>query len=240
MPDWIEEFLRKYRDTIGLPFTCCARFDLLNEMIVNNLKNAGCVAMHLAIESGNDEVRYNLLSRKMSRERIVEGANLLKKYKIFMLVQNILGLPGTTIENDMETFFLNRDCSVDYAHSSVFQPYPGTRLAKLALERGFFDGNFSLLNKGDYLKGISHLNIRNKSEIRRLNKIFALAVYLKLNRQLVGILIRLPLLKFYKIVHILFKGYSGKRLYNVPFKILIMQFLLKVKLSFQKMNSLDY
>ena len=140
----------------------------------------------------------------MATEKIIEGANLLKRYKIFMLVQNMLGLPGTTLENDMETFLLNRNCNVDYAHSSVFQPYPGTRLAKLAVEKGYFDGNFSNLNEVDYSRGISHLNIRDKSKIRRLNKIFAIAVYLKLNRQSVGILIKLPLLKIYEISHVIF------------------------------------
>ena len=211
MPDWVEEFSKKYRNAIRLPFTCCARFDLLDEAIVSNLKKAGCVAMHLAIESGNDEVRYNILNRKMSRSKIAEGARLLKKYKIFMVVQNMLGLPDTTLENDIETFLLNKDCGVDYAHSSVFQPYPGTRLAKLASEKGLFSGEISVLNKSDYLKGISHLNIRNKSEIRRLNKIFAIAVYLKLNKQSVGILIKLPLLRIYEIIHIFFKAYSGKK-----------------------------
>ncbi|MDD5680763.1 MAG: radical SAM protein [Candidatus Omnitrophica bacterium] len=217
MPGWIEEFSRKYKRSIGLPFTCCARIDLLEEGMVRNLKEAGCAVMHLAIESGNSEVRYNVLNRKMSTGKIVEGANLLKKYKIFMLVQNMLGLPGTTLENDMETFLLNRDCNVDYAHSSVFQPYPGTRLAKAAVEKGYFDGDYSKLDKGDYPKGISHLNIRHKSKIRRLNKIFALAVCLKLSKRSVGILISLPLLKLYEVIYILFKGYSGKKLYNVTY-----------------------
>ncbi|KKQ78311.1 MAG: hypothetical protein UT02_C0071G0006, partial [Parcubacteria group bacterium GW2011_GWC2_38_7] len=200
-----------------------------NEAVVSNLKKAGCIAMHLAIESGNDEVRYNVLNRKMPRYKITEGAKLLKKYKIFMLVQNMLGLPGTTLENDIETFLLNRNCNVDYAHSSVFQPYPGTRLAKSALEKGFFDGDFSKLDKEDYLNGVSRLNIKNKSKIRRLNKIFAIAVYLKLNKQPIGILIRLPLLKIYEIIHILFKVYSGKKLYHISLYTLIMQFLHRVK-----------
>ena len=234
MPDWIEEFSQKYRDTIGLPFTCCTRFDLLDEAVVHNLKKAGCIAMNLAIEAGNDDVRYNILNRKMTREKILAGADLLKKYKIYMLVQNMLGLPGTTLENDMETYLLNRNCNVDYAHSSVFQPYPGTRLTELTLEKGFFNGDFHKLNKEDYLKGVSRLNIKNKSEIRRFNKIFAIAVYLKLSRQLVDILIRLPLLKIYEVVHILFKFYSGRKLYNVSLRVVIMYFLGKVGLLSKK------
>lgn len=240
MPEWIEEFSQKYRDTIGLPFTCCARFDILEEKMIKNLKRAGCIAMHLAIESGNDVIRYNVLNRRMSNEKILEGANLLRKHKIFMAVQNMLGLPGTALENDMETFLLNRNCNVDYAHSSVFQPYPGTRLAKLSIEKGYFDGDFSKLNKGDYLKGISHLNIRNKIKIRRLNKIFAVAVYLKLNKQLVGILIGLPLLKIYEIIHLIFKLYSGKKLYKVSLQVLIMHFFSKVKVLSRKVNPLSY
>mgnify|MGYP001582016070 CR=1 FL=1 len=234
MPDWIEEFSGKYRERIGLPFTCCARFDLLDEKIVNNLKKAGCISMFLAIEAGNDGIRYNILNRKMPTEKILEGANLVKKYKIYMVVQNILGLPGTTLENDMETFLLNRNCNVDYAHSSVFQPYPGTRLTELAQEKGFFNGDFSKLDEKDYLKGISRLNIKNKSEIRRFNKIFAIAVYLKLNKHLVATLIKLPLLKIYEMLHFFFKSYSGVKTYNINLQAVTIQFLSRLKLLSKK------
>ena len=114
------------------------------------------------------------------------------------------------------------------------------RLAKLASEKGLFSGEISVLNKSDYLKGISHLNIRNKSEIRRLNKIFAIAVYLKLNKQSVGILIKLPLLRIYEIIHIFFKAYSGKKIYRVSLPILIMQFLRHVKFLFKRSNQSGY
>ncbi len=49
-------------------------------------------------------------------------------------------------------------------------------------------------------------------------------------------LIRLPLLKIYEIVHVLFKVYSVKKLYNLSLQILIMQFLSKVKLLSKKLN----
>jgi radical SAM superfamily enzyme YgiQ (UPF0313 family) len=48
-PDWLEEFCPRYREEIGLPFSCLVRANHINPKIVRLLKDAGCHRMTLGM-----------------------------------------------------------------------------------------------------------------------------------------------------------------------------------------------
>jgi len=173
-PEWLKEFSRKYKKRIDLPFHCHTRANLVTEEIVQNLKFAGCYSVHIAAESGNQEIREDILKRKMSNKQIIYATQLLKKQDIKIMLQNILGLPFTTLKNDFETLELNIECQPDYSWASIFQPYPKTELGERCVKEGIYTGDFSDL--GDNFFDNSYLNIDNKNEIANLQKLFAIAV----------------------------------------------------------------
>ena len=219
IPEWIEEFSEKYSKIVKIPFVCTSHLNAMNDNIAKALKKAGCVTVELGIESGNTRVRNEILKRHMKDKTIIEGIKILKSHGIQILSENILGNPGTTLEEDLETFSMNKKCGVDYANSGMLQPMFGTDIYKTAIEE-------NVLNKDAYkageqeeltfLTGGTLLNITNREERVRLNKIIAVSSYLKLPMFLVKILIRLPLQGVYSLAHIVFKGYAGTRLY--PFR----------------------
>ena len=173
-PDWIKEFSKKYKKKIRLPFHCHTRANLVTEEIVKNLKFAGCYSVHIAAEAGNKEIRENVLNRKMSNKQIISSTKLLGKYGIKTMLQNILGLPFTTLKNDFETLELNLKCQPDYAWASIFQPYPKTELGERCVKQKVYTGDFSDIGDNFFDKSI--LNIENKNEISNLQKLFAIAV----------------------------------------------------------------
>jgi len=172
--EWIKEFSEKYRERINLPFHCHTRANLVTDEIVKDLKNAGCYGVHIAAESGNEKIRRKVLNRNMTNEQIFNAMKLFKKYGIKTMLQNILGLPFSSLKNDFETLELNIKCQPDYAWASIFQPYPKTELGERCIKEGIYTGDFSDLNNNffDY----SPLNIENKNEIANLQKLFAVAV----------------------------------------------------------------
>ena len=172
-PKWIKEFSTKYKKRIDLPFYCHVRPNLVKEEIVDDLKNAGCYGVNIGVESGNDNVKKDVLSRKISNEQIYDAITLLKSNGIKVMAHNILGLPFTTLQNDFETLELNIRCQPNYAWASIFQPYPKTRLGEKCVEEGIYTGNFSDTNT---FFDTSSLNIENKNEIANLQKLFAIAV----------------------------------------------------------------
>jgi radical SAM superfamily enzyme YgiQ (UPF0313 family) len=172
--DWLKEFSEEYKKRINFPFHCHTRVNLVTDKIVKNLKDAGCYSVHIAAESGNENVRKKVLNRDMSNEQIYNAVNLLKKSGIKVMLQNILGLPFSSLKNDFETLELNIKCQPDYAWASIFQPYPKTELGERCLKEKIYTGDFSDLGSNFFDK--SMLNIANKNEIANLQKLFAIAV----------------------------------------------------------------
>lgn len=172
--NWIEEFAEKYKQRISLPFHCHTRANLVTEEIAKTLEYAGCYSAHIAAESGNEKIRREILNRNMSNEQIYNAVSLLKKYNIKIMLQNILGLPFTSLKNDFETLELNIKCQPDYAWASIFQPYPRTELGDRCVREGVYTGDFFDIDSNFFDKSI--LNIKNKNEIANLQKLFAITV----------------------------------------------------------------
>ena len=177
--DWLRDFARLYPARVGLPFYCHLRLDLLNEVNVSLLAQAGCHSVNVGIETGNPELRRRLLGRSMSNQTIMDACALLRRHRIRILANNMLGLPGASFEHDLETLRLNQSCKPDYALAMLWQPYPGTALARYAADNGFYHPaqqtpDFTYYNR-------SPLRFRSAAEKRRienLQKLFAVAVAL--------------------------------------------------------------
>jgi anaerobic magnesium-protoporphyrin IX monomethyl ester cyclase len=143
-PKWFEEFIVRYRDEIGLPFTCNLRFDILTEEHVKLLKEAGCYMIDVGVESGDEEIRKKYLERNMTDEQMINSCKWFRKYGILTLTYNIVGLPYETLERALKTVKLNAKLEADRKIPNIFYPYPETKLAKIAIDGGFFDGDYSV------------------------------------------------------------------------------------------------
>ena len=75
---WVEEFSKKYKQRINLPFHAHSRANLVTKDIVKDLKSAGCYSVHIAAEAGNEEIRKKILNRNMSDKQIYSAVNLFK------------------------------------------------------------------------------------------------------------------------------------------------------------------
>ena len=142
--DWLEEFADKWPKEVGLPFFCNVRADLLVRWPhkVDLLSRAGVGTVSMGIEAANDEMRNNILKRHMSRDQIIQAGHLLRDADIHVTATNILGLPGSRLEDDLDTMRLNAEARISFAHAFLFQPYPGTELGAYAQEHEFMVGSF--------------------------------------------------------------------------------------------------
>jgi len=201
---WLEEFRDRYRREVGLPFYCIMRLDVVRDEKIGILADAGCVSMAVAIESGNDAIRRDLLGRSMSKARMLEGLTIIKRHGIRLFVQNMLGLPGESLEQMYETLDFNIRCRPDYAWASMFVPYPNTSLGEQALESGLYNTDPNRFS-GFFVASLQKGRLGKKA--KRLQKLFALSVEFPLIRRLLGTLLQLPLTRLYEISRKFWKGY---------------------------------
>jgi radical SAM superfamily enzyme YgiQ (UPF0313 family) len=174
---WLEAFARVYPRRIGLPFFCKLRPERATERTVQLLTQAGCTAVGIGIESGNERVRKEVLQRPGSDADILAGCGRLKAAGIRILSFNMLGIPGESLDDALKTVALNVACGVNYAAVTILQPYPGTELARWAIEHGYFDGNFERLSYSYFAESpLKFPSARDRDRITNLQRLFSFAV----------------------------------------------------------------
>lgn len=126
------EYIQKLHDkliNLDMKFGCSVRPETTTVQKVSLLKDMGCVAMSVGIESGNEDIRKNVLGRRMSNEQIKNAITIITDAGIRVSTFNMIGLPNETRDNVFETISLNRELKVAACNCYVIYPYPGTPIA---------------------------------------------------------------------------------------------------------------
>ncbi len=138
--EWVEEFCDKYPKRVGVPFYFLIHPNLASEILISSLKKAGCHSIMLGIESGNEHVRRKVLDRYVADATIKKAFDLYRKYDIKVFSNTILGLPETTLKEDLESLEFTLDCGPFYSGFTVFTPFPGTALGEYSKQKGYVKG----------------------------------------------------------------------------------------------------
>ncbi len=232
---WLEEFAQKFPKEVGLPFFCNTRANLVTREQVEMLKAAGCFSVSMGVEAGNDRVRNELLKRGMSREHIVNAARLFHEVGLHFTTTNIIGLPTTTIEDDLETLDLNIECRPDYAHVFIFQPYPRTQLGEFAREHDLMVGTFDDIGELAWDTSVLNFPPDHLRQLQNLQRFFALVVNWPWLRPYVRRIIKWRPNKLFWLINKLWKGYVIKKRVH-PVRLSLQEYIAIIW-HFMKINS---
>ena len=108
------------------------------------LEKAKCYGAAVGLESGNQEIREVVIRKQSKNEHIVEGARLLREKRIKVLTTNMVGLPGETLDNALETVQLNMVLKSNYVRANTFLLFPGLPLVEYAKQKGYLDKDFDI------------------------------------------------------------------------------------------------
>jgi radical SAM superfamily enzyme YgiQ (UPF0313 family) len=147
---WLEEFLAGYRQRIALPFMCSVRANLADQALVDLLARSGCKMVSFGLESGDEELRNQVLNKRVSQEQIERTARLLTARGILFSTFNMFNLPGESLEKAKATLSLNQRLGpLNHPWSGLLQPYRGTGVYDLALNMGLIAQSESGANRFD-------------------------------------------------------------------------------------------
>jgi radical SAM superfamily enzyme YgiQ (UPF0313 family) len=136
---WLEEFSEKYASRIQPPFYCLMRSNTLTEETAYLLARAGCQSIPMSIESGVQSVRNNILKRNISDETLIRSFEVADKFGIKVLAATMIGIPGTTLEDDFKSLEFTRKIHPAAPNFPILTPYPGTEIWKYAVESNLLD-----------------------------------------------------------------------------------------------------
>jgi radical SAM superfamily enzyme YgiQ (UPF0313 family) len=160
--DWLKEFAERWSSEIGVPFYCLLRSELITDEMAYYLKKAGCFSICMSIESANDDVRNLMLRRKMSKEKLENAFNILKKHGINIYANTMLALPFTSLDHDIASVDFAIKVQPDMPNFSIFMPYPGTDLGDYCKKVGIYNPEEDNINYG--MRNISPLSCFSESE----------------------------------------------------------------------------
>ena len=207
---WTERFCREYTRRVAIPFFCYVRADTVTAELVARLKQAGCVAMSMGLETADETVRRTILHRDMSNARIRTAAGIIKKAGIRLETTNIIGIPGTTLAHDIATIRLNIACRTDYCSVKLLAPYPGTGVHAYAQTYGLLDTDVPVSS----WRSAFRFSEQRRRETENMVSMFAVIAAFPVLVPAVRVLVSLHCGPLYRIIGLLWDGYvSFFRLY---------------------------
>ena len=138
--EWLREFSERFPKHSDLDFFCNVRAESVTPEMCKYLKQNGCSSINIGVESGSEWIRENILNRKISNERLVTAFKICRREGLATYSFNMIGIPYETVSHIKETIELNKRIQPTFLQVSIFQPYPGTRLKRLCVEKKWYDG----------------------------------------------------------------------------------------------------
>lgn len=116
---------------------------MMDEHTVDLAKASGCKYLNIAIESGSARVLKEVIKKPISFDRLLRMIDYIKKVGGIDLAANfIIGSPGETWDEIMETIRFAEDIDVDYVKFFISTPLPNTKMFDYAKRMGYLDDTF--------------------------------------------------------------------------------------------------
>jgi radical SAM superfamily enzyme YgiQ (UPF0313 family) len=212
---WFLEFAREYRDYVDIPYSCNLHAGLIDEDIAQAISGTNCANVRLAIETGNEKLRKEVLNKQLSDEEIKNAMNMLKKYKVKAVVFNMFGLPTETLKNAFETIKINQDLAPYAVSNDIFLPLPGLKLTKYTIEKGIIkERDVEKLGKSPYKMFISTLNQSEIKQVCNLHKFSFIAMRVPWMFNFIKMLIWLPRNYIFNFIYGVSHSYTFKKWSN--------------------------
>lgn len=112
-----------------------AHVNTVNADLLKHMSEAGCDRIHYGVESGNDRM-LRTIRKNTDVKRIREAVKLTKATGMEVLTYFIIGQQTETASDIEDSMTLARELKPNYAHFTVFCPYPGTEIYMQGLESG--------------------------------------------------------------------------------------------------------
>ena len=165
---------RLIEEKIRINWECNTRVDHVDEKLLRKMKVAGCNSIKVGIETGSERV-LKLMNKRTVLSQCREAAKLFKKVGIYWTGYFMMCIPSETKEEVYQTLNFMKELKPDFASFSVYEPYPGTALFKIGIERGLIQNErtledyYNILPKYYYVKDIlRRIDTMDNEELNKL------------------------------------------------------------------------
>ena len=122
-------------EKLNVLWSCETRVNLVDEELLNKMREAGCYIISYGVESGNQDL-LEILKKDITLDQVRAAFKLTKHCKILTVGYFMLGVPGETVETMKNTINFAIEIDADFVQFSICTPFPGTELFEYAKKEG--------------------------------------------------------------------------------------------------------
>jgi len=137
----IELCRRIIEEKIEIYWDVRCRVDLVDPEILKWMKKAGCQRIQYGVESGNERI-LGILKKGFTTDAAERAIRWTKEAGIATYADFMIGNPGETLKEIMETINFVARLNPDYVHYSITIPLPITELYREALQKGIIGEDY--------------------------------------------------------------------------------------------------
>ena len=150
----------------------------LDKEVLTWMKKAGCIAVNIAIESGDPYILNQIIRKGLSLDKTKEVVYIANKVGLIVNAYFVLGMPGETRESVNRTIKFACNLPLYDVGISFATPFKGTELYDICIKNKYVPQNIEdiMLKKGFRLYGTPLIEtpLLNKKELLRLKRKFYL------------------------------------------------------------------
>ena len=105
---------------------------MMDEEIFELMAETGCQMIGVAIESGTERILKQVIRKPVDLQKVPEMIRMAQKYGIFVAANFIIGFPGETWDEILQTIRYAETCGADYCKIYPANPLVGTRMFEIA------------------------------------------------------------------------------------------------------------
>lgn len=114
----------------------------LDEEVLTWLKRAGLNNLRMSIESGDQNILYNVIKKNIDLTKVKQIVDICKKLGIQTEGAFIFGIPGETIETMRRSLEFATETGFDRVIKFVFQPFPNTELYDICIKNNYLTRDY--------------------------------------------------------------------------------------------------
>lgn len=151
------------------------RANLINNNLLKILKEMGVVQIAIGFESASEKILHYLKRGTVTLKQNKQVIPLIRKYGIDIYAQFMIGTPGETTKDIMQTLNFIKENNLTHSHLSITTPLPGTELWEYCKREGIVDESkidWKKFNMQTSSRLKDHFYINKKIPYDEFNRLF--------------------------------------------------------------------
>ena len=115
---------------------CGTRVDMVDRELMKTMRDAGCIAVWLGVESGSEAI-LGAMNKSIKLDQTRKAYKTAHEVGLMTIANVVLGFPGETEQTARETIRFVRELDPDDVGFYVATPYPGTPMYEQVKAKGW-------------------------------------------------------------------------------------------------------